>query len=98
VDEDWGVGDRCEDVEVVVVVAGDGEVPHPAVVLLRGDTAAGGSNGAVGGLEVLALLQFARGSPLLQIRILEQVVAGGVDDLGAVNCSDGEVAQKPITG
>jgi hypothetical protein len=40
----------------VVVVAGDGEVPHPAVVDLGGGAAVGDGDGAVRGLEVLALL------------------------------------------
>jgi len=53
-----------EDVEVVVVVAGDGEVPHPAVVLLRGGAAVSGGDGGVSGLEAFALLQLGGLNPL----------------------------------
>jgi hypothetical protein len=49
-----------EYVEVVVVVAGDGEVPHPAVVLGGGAPAVGDRDSVVGGLEVLALFQLGR--------------------------------------
>ena len=42
-----------EYVEVVVVVAWDRQVPHPAVVLLRDDPADHGHGRAVGGLEML---------------------------------------------
>lgn len=59
------------DIEVVVVVAGYGEVPHPAVVHLRGGAAVGGGDRVVGCLEVLALLQLARGYPLVQVIVAE---------------------------
>jgi hypothetical protein len=59
---------RGEYVEVVVVVAGDGEVPHPPVVVSRHGAAVGDRDSAVEGLEVLALLQLARGPPLVQIK------------------------------
>jgi len=52
VDEDSG--DGGVDVEVAVVVAGDGEVPHPPVVILGRGSAVGDGEGAVRGLEVLA--------------------------------------------
>jgi hypothetical protein len=52
-DENRGVARNH--VEVVVVVAGYGKVPHPAVMDLRGGAAVGDGEGAVGGLEVLAL-------------------------------------------
>jgi hypothetical protein len=55
------------DIEVVVVVPGDGQVPHPPVVPLRGDAAVGGCQRAVRGLEVLTLRQFVRSNPLVQI-------------------------------
>jgi len=42
-----------EDIEVVVVVAGDGQVPHPAVVLLRSAAADYYHNLAVRSLETL---------------------------------------------
>jgi len=51
------------DVEVVVVVAGDGEVPHPAVMVRR---VGGGGGWPVGGVEVFALLQLGGGDPVLQ--------------------------------
>jgi hypothetical protein len=41
-------------VEVVVVVAGDCQVPHPAVVDLGRGAAVGDGEAATGGLEVLA--------------------------------------------
>jgi hypothetical protein len=57
VDEDGG--DGGVDVEVVVVAAGDGDVPHPASVLL-GSVAAGNRSGdPVGGAERVAVLQLA---------------------------------------
>jgi len=71
------------DIEVVVVVPGDGQVPHPPVVPLRGDAAVGGCQRAVRGLEVLTLRQFVRSNPLVQIRIPEQVGGGGADDRSA---------------
>jgi hypothetical protein len=58
-------------VEVVVVVAGDGEVPHPAVVDRWHRAAVGGGGRAVGGLEVLALLQLGGGAPQLQGRLVD---------------------------
>jgi hypothetical protein len=42
-------------IEVVVVVAGDGEVPHPAVVLLRDSAADHAHSAAVRGFEVLVI-------------------------------------------
>jgi hypothetical protein len=42
-------------VEVVVVVAGDGEVPHPAIMVGRHAAAVGDRDVAVGGLEVLTI-------------------------------------------
>jgi hypothetical protein len=103
VDQDWDVARHnivrvlvvaglCgEYVEVVVVVAGDGQVPHPALVVLRGGTAVGDSCRPAGRLEVLALLQLARGTPLVQVRVVEQVAAGGADDPGAVAGLDSQV-------
>jgi hypothetical protein len=58
-DENRGVARNH--VEVVVVVAGDGEVPHPAVVDLRGGTAVGDRDTAVGGLKMLAGLEVTGG-------------------------------------
>jgi hypothetical protein len=37
----------------VIVVAGDGEVPHPAVMVGQGGAADHGHDGAVGTLEAL---------------------------------------------
>jgi hypothetical protein len=82
VDEDWcvacfhivGVVAAClrgEYVEVVVVVAGDGEVPHPAVVVSRGRTSLRYRILTVQGLEVLALLELAGGNPLVQVRSVD---------------------------
>jgi hypothetical protein len=44
-----------KNVEVVVVVAGDGQVPHPAVVYGRDRPADDGGEGTVGGAETLIL-------------------------------------------
>ena len=52
---------RREYVEVVVVVTGDGEVPHPAVVDLRDGAADYDRRLAVGGLEVDAGLEVTGG-------------------------------------
>src|ERR1700751_2542130 len=76
-------------VEVVVVVAGDGEVPHPALVVLGGAAAVGDRDDAVTGLEAFALLEFGGLNPLLARRVPEEVVGGGVDVLGAVGGLDG---------
>ena len=62
------------DVEVMVVVAGDGEVPHPAVVVGRGGAAACDGAHAVGGLQVLALLELGGGDLLLEVGVPEEVV------------------------
>jgi hypothetical protein len=64
--ENWSISRDC--VEVVVVVAGNRQVPHPAVAYLRDGAAVGDCDGAVGSFEVLALLQLARADPLLQRR------------------------------
>jgi hypothetical protein len=82
----------CLHIEVVIVVAGDGEVPHPADLVFGGVATVGDSDGAVSGFEVLALPQLARADPLVQWRVPEQVVAGGVDDLGPGAGLDGEVS------
>jgi hypothetical protein len=66
VDEDRSV--TCGHVEVVVVVAGDGEVPHRAVVNLGGGAAVGGDYRAVGGKEMLIFRKFVRTHPVVQIR------------------------------
>jgi hypothetical protein len=61
------------DVEVVVVVAWDGEVPHPAVVVRRHAAAVGGAGGGwpVRGVEAFALLQLGGGDPLFQGRSVD---------------------------
>jgi hypothetical protein len=59
VNEDGGRPDI--DVEVVVVVAGDGKVPHPAAVDGRDRASDHHRSLTVGGLKVLAGLQVTRG-------------------------------------
>jgi hypothetical protein len=59
VDED--IGYTSLDVEVVVVVAGDGEVPHPAVMDGRCRAADDDGGLAVGGLEMCAGLEVTGG-------------------------------------
>ena len=51
----------------MVVVAGDGQVPHPAVVDLWRGAAVGGGEAAVGSLEVLTFRQLVRRNPRVQI-------------------------------
>lgn len=80
------------DIEVVIIVAGDGKVPHPAVMSLRGAPAVGGSDRAVRGLEMLARFEVICRDKFVQVRVPEQVVAGGVDDLGPGAGLDGEVS------
>jgi hypothetical protein len=57
----WG----GEDVEVVVVVAGDGEVPHGTIVVGWDGAAIGGRGRTVGRLQGLAELQLGGLDPLL---------------------------------
>jgi len=84
-------------VEVVVVVAGDGQVPHPSVVLLRDGAADHGDGSAVWGLELVAYFEvFCRNPAVVQVWVPEQVVAGGVDDLGAGAGLDGEVVEVGV--
>jgi len=54
------------DIEVVVVVPGDGEIPHPAVVVSWDGAAVGDRGDAVRGFEMLAFLQLGGSHPLLQ--------------------------------
>jgi hypothetical protein len=61
VDEDSGHGGV--DVEVVVVAAGDGDVPHPSVMVTGDASADDGSDAPVRGAEVIAMLQRA-GAPV----------------------------------
>jgi hypothetical protein len=59
-------------VEVVVVVTGDGQVPHPAVMDGRGRSADDYSNLAVSGLEMIARFEvICRNSAVVRIRIPE---------------------------
>jgi hypothetical protein len=82
-DEDRRVA--CDHVEVVVVVAGDGEVPHPPVMDGRGRSADDYSALTVRGFEMLARFEvICRNPAVVQIRNPEQVAAGRVHDLGAV--------------
>ena len=70
VDEDRSV--TCGHVEVVVVVAGDGEVPHPSVVDGRDRTADHDRHLAVGGLEMHARFEVFCGDPaVVQIRCVD---------------------------
>jgi hypothetical protein len=62
-------------------------------VVLGGGAAVGDGEAAVGGLEVLTFRQLVRCNPLVLIRVVEQVVAGGVDDLGAALDLDGQVVE-----
>jgi len=54
-----------EYVEVVVVVAGDGEVPHPPVMDGRGRSADDYSALAVRGLEMIAWFELFRRNPMV---------------------------------
>jgi len=83
-----------DDVEVVVVVAGDSEVPHPAAMVLRSSAAVGDRSPAVSSLEGFAFAEFGGRNPLPQVP--EQVVAGGVDDLGAATGLNGEVVEVSV--
>ena len=85
-----------EYVEVVVVVAGDGEVPHPPVVVGRNRAAVGHDLLTVGRLEVLALAELGGLDPLPAGRVPEEVAGGGVDDLDAVRGFDVEVIQVGV--
>jgi transposase len=70
---DWAVmgQDGCGGqvyVEVVVVVAGDGEVPHPAIMVDRDGAADHGRGGVVWGAQVIAVLQFVGMDPSVAAR------------------------------
>src|SRR5260370_27968046 len=88
-------GDRCDDVEVVV--AGDGEVPHPARAVRGRVAAQDGGGAACRGTEVGALLEGACLDPAASSPAgawyPEGVVAGGVDDRGPGVGADGQVVQ-----
>jgi hypothetical protein len=72
------------DVEVVVVVAGDGEVPHPAVWVRGGATAVGvGSGTAAGSAEGFALVQRRGLDPLVGLRSVDWTNGFGVINLRA---------------
>lgn len=55
----------------MIVVSGDGQVPHPPVMGLGSSAAIGDRDRAVSGLEMLALLKLAGGNPLLQGRCVD---------------------------
>jgi len=84
-----------KDVEVVVVVTGNGSVPHPAIVDRR---VVPPSATAVTPSAVLRCpsLRTRLPVPLVQMRVPEQVAAGGVDDGGAVRGLDGQVIQVGV--
>jgi hypothetical protein len=54
------------------------------------------SEGAVRSLESFALFEVICRNPLMLIRVPEQVVAGGVDDLDAVDGLDVEVVEVGV--
>src|SRR5690348_12232943 len=51
---------------------------------------------AVRGLEVFALFEVICRNEFVQVRVPEQVAGGGVDDLGASLCLDGEVVEVGV--
>jgi hypothetical protein len=84
------------DVEVVVVAAGDGQVPHPP----GGDggvvPAEGSGGGAGGGAQAGAVLEGGGLDPAVVPGVEEQVIAGGVDDRGPVRGGDAQVVQVAV--
>ena len=50
----------------MIIVAGDGKVPHPAVMSLRGAHAIGGGDRTLWGLEMAARFEVICRNPLLQ--------------------------------
>jgi hypothetical protein len=73
-----------DDIEVVVVVAGNRQVPHPPVVDGRDRAFHHDRHLAVGCLEMHARFEvFCRNPAVVRIRVPEQAADGGVDDLGA---------------
>jgi len=64
VDEDRRCG-NCH-VEVVVVVAGDGEVPHPAVMIDRDRSSDYDRSPTVRGLELFTLFKVICRNPVVQ--------------------------------
>ena len=69
-------------VEVVVSVAGDGEIPHPAVAARGLGASLSDGDLPARSLQRLAFAEMTRLDPLAGGRVPEQVVARGVDDLG----------------
>jgi hypothetical protein len=81
----------------VVVVAGDGQVPHPPVVNSRDRAAPDDRRLAVWCLEMHARFEvFGRNPALVQVRIPEEMAAGGADELHAASCLDLQVIQVRV--
>jgi len=86
-----------EDVEVVVVVAGDGEVPHPASGDLGDPAPDDGGCASVRGMQVVAVAQGPGLDPAPAVPACgwdpEEVAAGGINDCGAVVLLDFQVVE-----
>ena len=82
------------DVEVVVVLAGDGEVPHPASRHPRSQATGDRDGATTGGAQLGALLQGGGGSgPVVGALVPEQVAAGRLDHRGTASGADLQVIQ-----
>ena len=77
--------------DVEVVVAGDGEVPHPAGPVAGRVAAGDGGGAACGGAQAGAVAEGAGLDPAVGGGVPERVVAGGVDDRGPAVGADGQV-------
>lgn len=89
VDEDGGNGGV--DVEVVVIAAGDGQVPHPPVMVPRRASADHCHSSSAGGAQVVTVPERGGLDPPVLGEVVEQVPAGGIDDRGLVPVPDSQV-------
>jgi len=70
VDEDIGCGAGGY-IEVMVPIAGDSEVPHPAVMVGRGGAPVSGDDGTIGCLKFFTYFEVICRNPLVQVRCVD---------------------------
>ena len=93
--DEYSGGDSV-DVEVMVVVTGDGEVPHPVGGNLRGPAADDGGGAVDRGAKAGAVFEGGGLDSPVRRGVPEQMVRGGLDDRGAVPGLDSEVVEVGV--